>query len=96
MEREPTDGAREQLDAAEDARPTTSRTGGGGEPYDDADTASSRSGNPGVDDEIDDAVIGQPGSGGLAAGIVGAPPDADVPDPLGRDDDEGEVDRRAR
>jgi len=94
MDRERSEQAQE-LEDASDARPTTSRTGGGGEAYDDADTTGA-SGRRRTPVDIDQAIIGQPGSGGAAGGIVGAPPEADVPDPMGRDDDEREVERRTR
>jgi hypothetical protein len=96
MEREPTQRARDQLEAADDARPTTSLTGAGGEADGDAETRGAAGDATGDVTGIDDVVIGQPGSGGMAAGVVGTAPDADVPDPLGEDDRPRDLERRTR
>ena len=96
MDSQPTKPVHDELERADDGRPTTSRTGAGGEAYSDADASRSASTDSGGPAGIDDAIVGQPGSGGAAAGFVGTPADADVPDPLGGEDDERELERRTR
>jgi hypothetical protein len=96
MERERTDGSREQLDALDEARPTTATTGAGGEAFDDDEATGATARDATTDLETDEMGLGRSGPGGSPPGFVAPPPDADWPDPMGGDDEEREVERRTR
>jgi hypothetical protein len=84
-----------------EAGPTTARTGAGGEsarhddaPADEQPLSWSQRDETPLDN--DETVVAGPHSGGSPPGAVVPPPDADWPDPLGRDDEERELERRTR
>ena len=96
MERQPNAGTREELEASDDARPTTGLTGAGGEAFDDDDTTRETSDRAADVSDASETVVGASAGGGSPPGFVGTPPDANWPDPLGGEDDERELERRTR
>ena len=96
MNREAPEGLRDELEGPDQAGHSTMTTGAGGESSrsDDAGLAWSEDDSDPID--TDEAVVGQPSSGGSGPGFVAPPPGTEWPDPLGRDDDERELERRTR
>jgi hypothetical protein len=94
-------GLREELEGPDEAGHTTALTGASGESArNDDPVAGDRPPSWPEQDETpldnDETVIAGSPSGGSPPGAVAPPPGADWPDPMGRDDEERELERRTR